>query len=710
MKKGIILALLILAVRLLPQDYIWPTEASRLLTSSFAEARNGRFHAGIDIKTWGQTGYPIFAIRDGYVSRIHVSPFGYGRVLYQTLDTGEIVLYAHLERFADAIDAYVKREQKRRGSYEIQLYPFADLFAVKKGDIIAYSGQSGVGFPHLHFEMRDENSNPINPFSRGYIVDDRVAPVIAKLLFQPMDALSAVNKDCEPLVIYPANEGNGRYRVAQTISISGRIGFGVSIFDQMNGADHTFGIYRNELFVDDQLVFSSQYDHYSYSMNNQFNLDRDYRQRILGNGYYYNLFRDLQNFLPFYGKSTPYYGVVDFVKDVENSDDNVDPDKFVSIPKGVFKVNGNEHSYIIRTYDYWGNNAEVRGKLVVDGEHLIIAQTPESVEVDAADDQQPAIDDESVNLPKMVEQRFYEIKTRFYDRYIRITLTAVKPAISGPTVQGNLCGDNRFMMPVQKCGSLTYVGAWPLSECTQGPLLLRILATDARGDTLVQNERIDFETVAQGKFKTIRSTDSLCSLSFDAGSLFKDLFVRNSISDNMSETQRNVVGALYRFDPTDVPLDGGATLTISYPANDSLPTKLGIYQKSGGSLYFIDNRLNGEARTLTAQIKNLGVYTLVRDTRPPVITFLSPADNSRTQQKQPKLRASFNDNLSGIGGENSRTLKLDGQKVVAEYDYEKALLFYQPEEPLSTGRHTVEVLVRDRSGNTASLQHVFYID
>jgi hypothetical protein len=708
MKKIIVLALMISATRLLPQTYIWPTDASQLLTSSFAEARNGRFHAGIDIKTWGQTGYPIFAVRDGYVSRIQVSPFGYGRVLYQTLDTGEIVLYAHLERFGDAINAFVKSEQKRRSSYEIQLYPAAEQFPVKQGDIIAYSGQSGVGFPHLHFEMRDANSNPINPFGRSYVVDDRIAPVITKLLIQPMDALSAVNGDCEPLVIYPANEGIGRYRVAQTLSVCGRIGFGVSIFDQMNGADHTFGIYRNELFVDDQLVFSSQYDHFSYSVNNQFNLDRDYRQRVLGNGYFYNLFRDVSNSLSFYQKSAVYYGVLDFIRESSNDDDKIDPDKIVTIPRGVFQVAGKEHSYLIRTSDYWGNTAELRGKLTVDGEHLVIAQEPE-VDLDGADGQQ-ATDDVSENQSSAAEQHSFEIKTRFYDRYIRITLTANKPAVGAPTVQGKLCDEKRFTMPVQKRGSLTYIGAWPLSECSQGPLLLQILATGARGDTLVQNERIDFETVAQGKSKVIRSTDGLCSLSFNTGSLFKDLFVRSAITDNISETQRNIVGALYSFDPTDVPLDKGATLTITYPANDSLPTKLGIYQKSGGSYYFVDNQLNGEKRTLTAQIKNLGVYTLVRDTRPPAIAFLSPADNSHSRLKQPKLRASFGDNLSGIGGENSRILKLDGEKVIAEYDYEKALLFYQPDEPLSRGRHTVDVVVRDRSGNSSSLQHVFYID
>ena len=156
------------------QDYIWPTDASELLTSSFAESRSGRFHAGIDVKTWGRTGYKIFAIRDGYISRIRVSPFGYGRALYLTLDTGEIVVYGHMEKFRDDIEAYVKEQQKARNNYEIQLYPKSTQFPVKQGDVLGLTGDSGVGYPHLHFEMRDASSNPINPLNRGYKVFDTI--------------------------------------------------------------------------------------------------------------------------------------------------------------------------------------------------------------------------------------------------------------------------------------------------------------------------------------------------------------------------------------------------------------------------------------------------------------------------------------------------------------------------------------------------------
>src|SRR5512134_371649 len=104
------------------QDYFWPTDASRYMTSGFGEARPRRFHAAIDVKTWNQTGYKIFATRSGYIERMGVSPFGYGRVLYLRLDTGEVAVYAHLERFNDKLQALAEAEQERQGEFRIEKY------------------------------------------------------------------------------------------------------------------------------------------------------------------------------------------------------------------------------------------------------------------------------------------------------------------------------------------------------------------------------------------------------------------------------------------------------------------------------------------------------------------------------------------------------------------------------------------------------------
>ncbi|MDZ7262868.1 MAG: peptidoglycan DD-metalloendopeptidase family protein [candidate division KSB1 bacterium] len=133
------------------QSYLWPTTASYLLTSSFAEYRSGHFHAGIDIKTWNQEGYPVLAVRPGYIWQVRVSPYGYGKVLYQKLDTGEFAVYAHLSRFADKIQTIVEKEQQRSGKFSISLQFNPGELPVESGEVIAFTGQTGSGSPHLHF-------------------------------------------------------------------------------------------------------------------------------------------------------------------------------------------------------------------------------------------------------------------------------------------------------------------------------------------------------------------------------------------------------------------------------------------------------------------------------------------------------------------------------------------------------------------------------
>ncbi|MCF8230363.1 MAG: M23 family metallopeptidase, partial [Bacteroidales bacterium] len=63
-------------------DFVAPVNIPMYLSGTFGELRGNHFHSGIDIKTNGSEGIPIIAIADGYVSRIKVSPGGFGKALY----------------------------------------------------------------------------------------------------------------------------------------------------------------------------------------------------------------------------------------------------------------------------------------------------------------------------------------------------------------------------------------------------------------------------------------------------------------------------------------------------------------------------------------------------------------------------------------------------------------------------------------------------
>ncbi|GAL71036.1 M23 family metallopeptidase [Jejuia pallidilutea] len=148
-----------------PQDYFSsPLEIPLILSGTFAELRSNHFHSGMDIKTQQRTGLKVIASANGYVSRIKISHYGYGKALYITHPNGYTTVYAHLKSFAPEIEDYIKKQQYKNESYEIELFPKVDELLVTKGSLVAYSGNSGgSGGPHLHFEIRDNAERPINP-------------------------------------------------------------------------------------------------------------------------------------------------------------------------------------------------------------------------------------------------------------------------------------------------------------------------------------------------------------------------------------------------------------------------------------------------------------------------------------------------------------------------------------------------------------------
>ncbi len=171
----LIISLQLNAQSYIPQDYfIPPVDIELYLSGTFAELRTDHFHSGMDIRTDEKEGLNVYAIGDGYISRIKVTPGGYGKALYITHPNGFLSVYGHLQKYNPILNEYVTNQQYLRESYRVDLYPKKDQFKVKKGEVVAISGNSGrSGGPHLHFEIRDEASQkPINPLLFGFKVKE----------------------------------------------------------------------------------------------------------------------------------------------------------------------------------------------------------------------------------------------------------------------------------------------------------------------------------------------------------------------------------------------------------------------------------------------------------------------------------------------------------------------------------------------------------
>lgn len=207
------------AQHLAPEDYIFPLrDVAGLYSANFGEMRPNHFHSGIDIKTDGVTGKPVLATADGYISRIAVTPGGYGRAIYITHPNGTTSVYGHLSKFRDDIEKYVHEERYRTRRNSINLYPSADRFPLKQGEQFAWSGNTGSSAgPHLHFEIRDSRTQrTLNTISSGVIrTRDDIPPRLVKLYYVEVDSVRGVPVHARPRPVELVEKTPGRYALKQ---------------------------------------------------------------------------------------------------------------------------------------------------------------------------------------------------------------------------------------------------------------------------------------------------------------------------------------------------------------------------------------------------------------------------------------------------------------------------------------------------------------
>ena len=278
------------------------------LAGTMGELRTTHFHTGIDIRTGGQQGLAVLAAADGYVSRIKVSGGGYGNTVYVLHPNGKTTVYAHLKSFRKDIEKFVKVAQYKQESFEVNIFPKANLFAVNKGDTLALSGNSGSsGGPHLHFDIRDENQNLLNPLKYGFdeVIDTRTP--YAKSL-----AIIGFNKNSRVEGEFGRSEFNitasGKDFVVQdTINALGVLGLELYAWDRMNGTRFKTGINEINFSIDKKETFGQQINTWSFSKARSFYQHINYKSLVTSGKRYHKLYIDYGNALSFY-KQVPERG------------------------------------------------------------------------------------------------------------------------------------------------------------------------------------------------------------------------------------------------------------------------------------------------------------------------------------------------------------------------------------------------------------------
>lgn len=282
MKRKLILLFLLITSGLyaqpqVPTEYFnSPLDVGLVLSGTFGELRSNHFHSGLDIKTQQREGLNVLAAATGYVSRINVAVYGYGKALYIQHPNGYTTVYGHLQKFSPEIEAYVKKHQYAKESFDVELYPEAGILPVTQGDLVAFSGNTGgSGGPHLHFEIRDGNQRPMNPKLFGINVKDTQAPTVTNLFAYPLGEEAHINGSAtrQRLRLIPLNDGSFR---TEQIDACGEIGFGISVYDKQDGAANNNGVYKIEASLNGDKVFEMGMDRFSFAETRHLNQLIDY--------------------------------------------------------------------------------------------------------------------------------------------------------------------------------------------------------------------------------------------------------------------------------------------------------------------------------------------------------------------------------------------------------------------------------------------------
>lgn len=701
-------------------DYRWPINSDQRITSTFAEFRSNHFHGGIDIGTHDRTGVEVYAARDGYVARISVSPFGYGRFLVLRHLDGYYTTYAHLRSFNPVLEKLVHEKQLKEGKFSVELRFSPGEIVVRKGELVAYSGDSGEGSAHLHFEIRDERFNPVNPFLCPGIQesDDTYPPIFRRLAVVPLNANSLVEYEFSPQVFHPKYSKRGEYKLPEVIRCTGMVGFEIDAQDKSSASRYMRGVYKLVFQVDGQTLFQSERNKFPVDETSEIGLEYDWRLWREHRGEFEKLFVDQGNTLPFYSSNFPYAGAV----------------SSQTISEGM-------HSFKILATDFSGNTSELSGAFVLNH--------PPAIEIQGVTDNQlyvvvPNLDKVQtvkIETRQLSEKRWHEenyrakdlvvgrdsllipIDTRlcdvvrltakniwgtvsfpsYYflrrphtagrvwiekdiaDNFLKISVRSDVPLITPPVVEVQQ-GEAITEVPVHAVDEMHYDGVFKLSDSFSGISFIKAFCeTGSRRSEAFDSFKINSITPEHGG--TILSDDGNFTAEFPAGAVYAPVHLSVEKIDE----------ATYSIEPRNLLLRGSYSVTLRYPAEYEERDNFALYTKDRGEWTFSQAQRDTRSHAFILHKEHsLGEFGIFTDTKPPVLWRWSASHYNRADH--PLFSFAVRDNFSGVDA-NEINLFLNGKRVIPEYNPERHKVFFTPFEPVPRGRYTVTIEVKDHAGN-----------
>lgn len=712
-------------IRTALNEYVWPTDAGHIITSCFGEYRRTHFHGGIDISTGDRVGYRVFASRAGSVSRIRIEAEGYGKILYVRHSDGYTTAYAHLDHFAPRIEERARREQLRLEQYPISIECDPTEFPVQQGELIAFTGETGTGSPHLHFEVRDENMNAINPFLCPRLqVVDRIVPEYRKLALIPLSDDATINNLLDPVMPGLRRRGQGKFIVPTNILLTGRVGFAVYIRDRSDGSHYYRGVYRHQLFIDDQLRFEVRIDRAPMREAHQIGLYYVRDLLRIGEGRFEKLFVDTRSTIPFFAPSSVGAGILD-----------------------ASSLTPGNHRFRIASQDFFGHSAEISGtivaaqrpvvtiagsgntlrisasspvsKLIVDGKGFldrgwttvaaniswdssrtdatlyIPSGAPDVVRVRAASISGP-LSAPAVALlrPRAAGSAKVRLEIERAVRGFSVILSTSGVFTSEPSLAAEE-GSHRRFIPIIRIDEHRFRGTFVPEDTLQGARHLVFEGSvNNQAERLV--ETIEVFPIVAGRRGSISLDNGRLQIRYDSLSVYETLYLTARMSDEDG-------AHVYELAPSRAILRSGLTILAERPEGIS---NVGLFTRTGGRWTLFGKPADAQSTKVMGHLSRwLDDVAVLVDSTPPSLSNLRFVAGGR---RRPKALFRFWDGLSGVDYQEVKTY-IDGKFVVPDIDGEHRRATVQANDPLTRGSHQLTIRLQDHLGNASVVERRFVV-